>query len=276
MYYLVQENIFGERHHETLLHNLERLGLDYELVKLVPFENTIEFKTKRKDIFVFGAIKIAHIAEKYGFKPGSMYNENHDFEVYGPIYGKNMLNHDSMILNLKDPLPDYDKWIMFFGRSCGDNKIIPGQVFMNHSWEEYISGLLIRKKRVEWETEEEMDERLEILGNSKVMISPLKEIYQEIRCWVVGGKIITISQYKLGKRVTYKNLDDDQEAWNFAQSMVDIYQPAEAFVLDICRVECGFKIVEINCINCSGFYDSNLQKLLIALEEKFINMGKTG
>jgi glutathione synthase/RimK-type ligase-like ATP-grasp enzyme len=101
------------------------------------------------------------------------------------------------------------------------------------------------------------------------MISSLKEIQQEIRCWVVGGKVITISQYKLGRRVTYKNLDFDEEAFEFAQSMVDIYRPAEAFCIDICRTADGMRIVEINCINCSGFYDMNTQKLLYALEQHF-------
>ena len=51
--------------------------------------------------------------------------------------------------------------------------------------------------------------------------------------------------------------------------MISIYQPAEAFVMDICLTPDGWKIVEINCINCSGFYNGDMQKLLIALENYF-------
>ena len=81
---------------------------------------------------------------------------------------------------------------------------------------------------------------------------------------------MTMSQYKLGSRVTSKNLDGyDLEARDFAQSMVDIYQPAEAFCIDVCRTDEGMKVVEVNCVNCSGWYDGNMQLLLNALEEHF-------
>lgn len=257
MFYLVQENVFNERHYDMIIHHLERLGLDYEVCRFIPFIHEIEFKTDRKDIWCFGAVKMAHVAEKYGFHPGSMYNDNHDFEVYGAKYGEHMLNHEAIIMDFTTPLPDDEKWTMFFARPTKDTKVFSGQVFMRHSWEEYVAHV-IENNTVNIITEE-----------TKVMISPLKEIHQEIRCWVVGGKVVTISQYKLGSRITYQNLDHDEEALNFAQEMVNIYQPAEAFVIDICRTYDGFKIVEVNCINCAGFYDMNFQKLIAALEDHF-------
>ena len=51
--------------------------------------------------------------------------------------------------------------------------------------------------------------------------------------------------------------------------MVDIYQLADAFVIDVCRTKDGLKIVECNCINCSGFYNIDEQKLIVSLEENF-------
>ena len=51
--------------------------------------------------------------------------------------------------------------------------------------------------------------------------------------------------------------------------MVDIYQPAEAFVIDVCLVEDDWKIVEINCINAAGFYLCDIQKLITELEYYF-------
>ena len=48
---------------------------------------------------------------------------------------------------------------------------------------------------------------------------------------------------------------------------VDKYQLAEAFVIDVCLSEHGWKIVECGCINCAGFYCSDLQKTLTALED---------
>lgn len=271
MLYLIQENIYSERHHETLLHNLERMGLQYELFKVIPFVNELEFKTEQRDnIFVFGAVKAAHIAKRYGMKPGSMYNENHDAEVYGPKYGNRMLNHGAHIMNFDSPLPDDEKWTMFFARPCGDTKLFSGQVYMRHSWDQYIGDMLNPKNKIRLdETEDEIKTRIQGYRDAKVMLAPLKEIKWEVRCWIVGGKVITMSQYKIGRRVHYLNKDSEDWLRDIVQSYVDLYQPAEAFVMDVCQVDEDIKIVELNCINCAGFYDANMQKLINALEEHF-------
>lgn len=257
MFYLIQQNTWSERNFDNIISTLERVGLDYEVCRFIPFVHEIEFKTDRKDVWCFGAIKMAHIAQKYGFNPGSMFNDNHDYEVYAPFYGKNLLNAEAIVMNFSDPLPEDDKWTMFFARPTKDTKVFSGQVFMRYSWDEWVAHCIGN------------DTESIISGETKVIISPLKTIYQEIRCWVVAGRVVTMSQYKHGTRVHYQNSDHDEEALKFAQEMVDIYQPARAFVIDICRTEDGFKIVEINCINCAGFYDMNFQKLLLALEEEF-------
>lgn len=57
-----------------------------------------------------------------------------------------------------------------------------------------------------------------------------------------------------------------QHAINFCNSMINQFQLADAFVMDIAQTENGYKIVECGCINSAGFYDADLQKLIIDLE----------
>ena len=57
MYYIVQENVFKEENYDNLIMALDRLELPYEVVKVLPFVETIEFKTDRKDVFPFGSLK---------------------------------------------------------------------------------------------------------------------------------------------------------------------------------------------------------------------------
>jgi len=59
----------------------------------------------------------------------------------------------------------------------------------------------------------------------------------------------------------------DQEALDWAQSMVNIFSLADAFVIDICLTNSGWKIVEAGCINSAGFYHADLQKMLLAIED---------
>ena len=60
------------------------------------------------------------------------------------------------------------------------------------------------------------------------------------------------------------------EAIAFARNMIAAYQPAEAFVLDICLTYDAWKVVEVNCINSAGFYPNlNIKALLKAIDLYF-------
>ena len=106
MFYIVQENVFKERNYDMIIETLQRLDLEYEICRFLPFIHDIEFTTTRKDVWCWGSVKMAHVAHKYGFFPGSMDNENHDFEVYGKHYGAHMLNAEGICMNFTDPLPE--------------------------------------------------------------------------------------------------------------------------------------------------------------------------
>jgi hypothetical protein len=202
---------------------------------------------------------MAFAAKKYNWSPGSMYNENHDVNVYGKHYGDNMLNSDGIILKVGEPLPESLPYA-FFARPTHDTKSFSGQCFTKDSWKEWIDKVV------------QDEEVFRLLSKeTEIVVAPLKTIQQEIRCWIVNGKPVTISQYKIGSRVNYLNMDHNEEAVIFATQMAKLYCPADAFVLDICLYNDDYKVVEINCINCSGFYDGNMSKLIQALEAKFGN-----
>lgn len=252
MYYLLQAGLFKSHHEEKLVRALERLKLEYEWVKFVPFVHDIEFKTDRKDVMCFGSTMFSNAAVKYNWFPGSFYNENHDYEIYSKYYKDYLLNYDSKILSLIDKVDFKDQEL--FIRPCKDSKIFNGKLFNEHDWKDTIDVI-----STNW------PEKL----NDKIQISNPKTIYQEHRCWIVQGECVTISQYKLGNQVFYQNEDHNEAILSFVNRMLMIYQPAPAFVMDICFTESGMKIVEINNLNAAGFYDSNLQKLIMSLEHNF-------
>jgi len=271
MHYVIQENLFKERNYNIILNHLERMGLTYDCISMIPFTDEFkirtelengdseftDFVTERKDIFVFGSVKLAHIGARKGWNPGSMFNENHDFEVYSKHYKGHLLNEDVIYQKLKDPLPNLPT--LFFARPCKDTKLFTGGVFMDHSWNEMVDMIITNNQHRSIEDE-------------IVMFSTLKNITFETRCWVVDGKVITMSEYKRGNFVRTCNEDSNYELKERVQSLVDLYQPAKAFVMDVCELmetPGELKIVELNCINCAGFYDGDMQKVINALEETF-------
>jgi hypothetical protein len=113
-------------------------------------------------------------------------------------------------------------------------------------------------------------ERLGFLHREVAMvhIAPRKDLQREFRTWIIKGKVVTASQYRIGNKTVHERCTEPLVI-QFAQQMADIYCPADEFVLDVCMTDVGMRIVEVNCINCAGFYEADLQKLLVAVQENF-------
>lgn len=259
MFYVIQENIYKEHHFNTLMDYLKRYKLEYEMIPWRPFTGKVEVKTKEKNVWFWGSIDTGIELQNHGWFPGIMYSKNHDFEKYIPLFGENLLNSDAVVAHFGEDIstlfPDYDD---IFIRPTKDTKIFDARVYQKSEWRNYIKDTV---------TSGEFEN---VAKKTKIIVStPKGGIQQEIRCWIVDGVPVTISQYKIGKRVNMLNMDNNQEAYIFAKQMAKIYSPSRCYVLDICLYEDEYRIVEINCANMSGFYDIDMSKLIQALENAF-------
>jgi len=260
MYYIVQENTFREQQYDFLIESLDRLELPYEIIKVLPFIDTIEFKTNRKDVFCFGAMKLARLSQNQNWKPGSIMTPNHDFMVYKNFYKENLLNYDSKIFKIGDDF----KWNGdFFVRPTKDTKVFTGKPYSMEEW-------IIERDRLLFEMTKNKEQGFTsvLTEDTEIQVSSLKNISKEFRFWIVGGEIITASLYRMGWFINYSDVIDDG-ATEYCKEMIKIFQLADAFVMDICLTDDGWKIIECGCINCAGFYKSNIPKLLMSLEDYF-------
>jgi hypothetical protein len=254
MYYIIQENTFNEKGHDHLIETLDRFKLPYEIVKVKPFIEEFEFKTERKDVFCFGGLKMARLAPKYNWKPGVLMTSNHDFTVYRNHYQDELLNFDSKVYQFGE---DFG-WSQgaYFIRPTKDTKSFAGQIFDLINWTKFRHDAL------------DGSYHSQLTPETLIQVSSVKRVQKEFRFWIVNGKIITGSQYKMGRR-PYFNSDVDPQAIKYCERMINKFQLADAFVIDVCLVNDTWKIVECGCINCAGFYEADMQKLIAALEERF-------
>lgn len=260
MHYIIQDNTFKKKGYQKLIDMMERFNLSYDIVKVLPFVEEIELKPypKNLNVFGFGSLKLARLLKKYDFYPGIVINENFDYGVYSQHYKENLLNYDSRIVNIFDDFEwEYEQQ---FIRPCLDTKVFTGKVFDKNEW--YVFIKRVKKNPQDFPS---------INNDTKIQISMPKKIFQEVRCWVVDGKIITSSIYRRGSFIVQCGKVDDA-AIEFAQKMVDEFQLADTFVIDVCETRNGWKIVECGCTSIAGFYDSDVQKLIMALEEKYNKM----
>jgi hypothetical protein len=258
MFYVIQENVFREENYNKIFDVMKRLKLPYEILR---FDKNGEFNklmNRRKDVFVFGSVRAARLSTQMEWVPGSFYGKNHDFQIYKDHYKKNLLNYDSLLKDIADPIVWEPNEVKFI-RPSKDSKVFNGKLYSKIKWEDTVQ--MVKEKY------------LGVMPPVTIQVTSPKKIYKEARIWVVDGKVVTSSYYKFGDNVVWTE-DVEPEGLEFAQRMIDLYKVAPAFVMDICLTPDGWKIVEINCINCSGFYRGDLQKLVMALEDLYNDVDK--
>ncbi len=259
MYWVIQENIYSEEGLAELVSVLDRYGLPYSFHKVVPFVGELTPDVNPGGpVIVIGAYSMIHIAKARGWVPGVFSNENFDFQVWRSSWGKECLNYTAKCVKFADvslALMERQRNQPFFMRPTMDSKAFTGQLF---EWRDYYDW---RNRVVELGEEDGSTLR----GDTTVLVTTPKNILREYRLWVVDGRVVTASLYKIGDRVRYDALVE-QEVIDYGNRIASRWGPDRAYVLDVCLTEYGYKIVEVNSLNAAGLYAANVGKLVAALE----------
>lgn len=257
MYVLIQSNINIDPNFEKIYPILDELKIPFEKINLNSSITKLEISQNRNDVFVYGSVKLAMLAkENADWKPGSFYGGNHLFELNSKFYKDNLLNYHTEVKAFSEKL-EWKHQEQKFIKPYKVAKLFTGKVFTKIKWENFVenslqnlSNPLINKKAL-------------------VQISIPRNIIKEARLWIVGGKIIEAVYYKISKNIPFEE-NVEKSGIEFAENMISIFTVAEAFVMDICLTDIGWKIVEINCINSAGFFpNTNVKKIFKVLDKHF-------
>jgi hypothetical protein len=193
------------------------------------------------------------------WQPGA-FLRNLDFEIQREHWGAHMLNHEALVCAF-DAVPFQHG--PFFIRPVHDTKAFTGYV---EDWAGYSKWLEVLRRLPEVRDPENEPCGVNLMTlSTPVMICPKKEIYSETRTWVIEGRVVTCSGYKLGTRTRYTTpAQVDGAIVQFANMVASLWSPNEAYVLDVADTPNGLKIVEINNLNAAGWYRADLQKIITA------------
>ena len=263
MHWILQENMFGEVAYAEFCRVLGRLGLPYSVHKIKAFVGTFEEEPAldTNNVICMGSYSMRFKAKEMGWNPGVFDLEPFDFTVQQKHWGPLMLNGASAIHRLRNV-------------NLGDRSAFIRPI---HDTKAFIAKVYDPIEFAEWQARVEKlgDMPLEMMDrNTLVQVAPVREIYEEYRFWVVKGEIVCASLYKRGDAGRY-DADVPQAYHEFVRDVIAIWQPHDAFVIDVASVPDdgdgyrGIKIIEINTLNAAGFYACNLQKLAMALEDAF-------
>ncbi len=262
MHYLLQQNLSTEEGQKPFVDALNALiakepTASWSWVKLVPFAGTIEPETEARrpgKVFPLGSTSMTTASSIYGWSPGVVYDPvTFRFEAWRDHWdAANLINGDAEVT--------------FFGKAKATEK-----VFMRPCEDlKAFTGLTLNPDELEsWQMrvfDGEVSTRTNLLTMATmVVVAPVKVILREWRLFVVAGKIVGCSQYAAyGRRDRDANVPLDVIL--FGKRMIDIWQPADCFVLDIGETKDGLGIVEVNTLNSSGVYESDFAAVVLAIE----------
>lgn len=253
MHWIIQNNLYREGAYTRLIEVLHRENYTFSMHKIVPFAGQIEPDINPEGpVICIGSYGMKRVSQKKGWTPGVFDLEPITFEMLKEKWGKHLLNYDSVISTFSDAMP---KDGIFFIKPATDIKYFAGMVTTADQLIAWQKGIA---------TKGMSDDGTGLCHDTLVTVASSKNIYREARFFVVDGKIATFSTYKVGNRVIHDPHVDDYII-DYAQARINEYQPHRAFVIDICVTLEGCKIIEINTLNFSGFYASDMDKLVYAL-----------
>lgn len=250
MLWLIQEKLFIENRRNDLLDALRRLDIPFQMVQVtkdgISSNHLIDDTTP---IITNGSVRLSQIARERGWSPGSFFNENFSYEVWAPHYTDLLLNKNATISTVGNAKVTTDR---IFARPLLDTKAFNGRVFTQEEFTQLQSKAKI------WAPGS-------LSPDTRILLAPPKTIGQEHRHYIVDGEVVTSSRYKLAGKPNFTE-GADSAIIEFVKDAAKIWQPARAFVLDTYIAGSEIGIVEIGCICHAGLYQSDLIKLVHALD----------
>lgn len=245
-----------------LIRVLERRGIRHDVVRKPPFADFLVSMTRDPStqddepvhitsdeaVFAYGSTTIGLVAAKAGWAPG--YIDAPGMLEAISHWGEHMLNHDVEVAEIGTMTPPRGS---FFIRPDTDGKAFPGTVTDDEDFHVWRERLLDVKG---WTS---------LPRDTRVLYGPVKRIHAEWRLAVVDGKVASASQYRRGGR---QHLEEGapEGVLEYARARIAEWAPRRAFVMDICEVDDGYRIIETNSISSAGFYKMDMESYVEAIE----------
>jgi hypothetical protein len=257
--WLIQSNLLDQVDMGQLYEALKFHEIPYYGCKIIPFHDDIEcFWTDGEPthnyIIPYGSSKLSRLAKEMGWK--GMFFDLSQFRC--DVWNANrddMLNFDAEFMTVAEleqrfaGVPDDE---VFHIRPMEDLKAFNGTI---------TTAKEIRR----WQHSDDSGS-FSFKKTTQCVISSPKKILAEWRWFIVNGKVISGSSYKMnGQRLVQRATE--QDIVDEAQSFADKWLPSNVCVMDLALTDDGPKVIEFNCFNSSGFYYHDKKAIVKAVSD---------
>lgn len=260
--WIIQKNLTKTDLVHQLKTAIEADGAFCELVEIVPFSTKLP-AIKHKNAFTIPYGSTTFMLNAYQnevYQRGVFYNSlKFQMKHYVEVWKEDMLNFDGQLLKFSDlqqlDSPPSQKW---FIRPNLDEKQFSGRISTFQElleWSEKIIQLNLP----------------DFNANTEIWISTSQHILKEWRLFIIDDKIVSACRYIKNGQINISSSDVPIEMLEFAQAKIDAYRIDDVYVMDIAATTAGFKIIECNCFNGTGFYDNDIRAIVKTINQYIRN-----
>lgn len=256
--WILQTGFRGDHNTEILKKALDDEQFPWVEITL-PFEGPIEIPLDPKQvtpIFYGSTVLRDRILRDPLWSHGVYFDPSRfEFEACRKGFGKFfMLNGDARVMTVLDFMASVfpsNRHEQVFIRPTGDTKTIVGGVQTRGEWVDTLSL--------------NMNNVLGPLPSTTIVVGTPKTLVRECRVFIVNREAEAASTYRFAGE-SNTAIAVPPNVWDFAHARARDYDPAIAYTMDICELPDGsLKIVEVNCVNCSGLYRSDARSLVMTM-----------
>ena len=227
----------------------QELGYTPSSFGIIPFTADIKLmEPYEKPTIMFGSTRLAKMAARNQLpENGIVFYDELTFDQYhySQILGDKLFNHKG----------SYRKWGDLkhqvlsnpaFIKPSSDLKYFAGGIF--DPCDDSLERVICNERMVD----------VDFTDDTMCLINfHLENIVAEYRAFVVNNRVLDVCQYIKNGKVTPEELplNDKYYLVMLIEKIQQIYEPHQHYVIDIAKLSTSeYKIMEYNCLNCSGKY----------------------
>lgn len=254
--WLIQSNLLDPAQMSQVCDALKEKNIPYHGCKVIPFVDDIECfwedEPQDKKIIPYGSSKLSRLADQKGWS--GMFFDLNKFRV--DVWNANrndMLNSDAEFMTVAE----------LETRFAG---VADDEIYHIRPMEDLkaFNGTVTTAKEIRrWQHSDDSG-NFSFKKTTQCVVSSPKNILAEWRWFIVDGKIISGSTYKMhGQRLVQR--ETDQKVIDEAQQFADKWLPNDTVVMDVALTTSGPRVIEFNCFNSSGFYYHDISAIVEAV-----------